>query len=183
MQPVSRTARHYDSTTIALHWATAVLVAGQWLGAQVIDWFPRGPLRVDMRSVHICLGVLLTAVLGARVVWRATRGRRLPAADHGLLHVLAKAIHWLLYGLMIAMVSVGMVLAWTRGDSIFNLFSIPMYDPGNHALADRVQDIHADIGWIILAVAGLHACAALLHRLFWHDAVLSRMLPGEGSGL
>lgn len=31
----------YDRTTIVYHWATALLVAVQWLGAQTIDWFPR----------------------------------------------------------------------------------------------------------------------------------------------
>ncbi|TLU70607.1 hypothetical protein FE263_21210 [Lichenicoccus roseus] len=111
MQPVSRSAHRYDSTTIALHWVTAVLVAAQWLGAQVIDWFPRGPLRVDMRSVHICLGLLLAILLACRLTWRATRGRRLPAAGRGLLHGVARATHWLLYGLMAAMLVVGMALA------------------------------------------------------------------------
>jgi cytochrome b561 len=127
--------------------------------------------------------VLLAAVLVVRIVWRLTRGRRLPAADQGLTHVLAKATHWALYALVAAMLLVGMALAWTRGDSLFNLFTIPAYDPGNKALASQMGDIHATIGWIILAVAGLHAAAALFHRFVWHDGVLARMLlgaPGRG---
>jgi cytochrome b561 len=163
--------------TIIFHWITAILVATQWLGAQTIDWFPRGPLRVDARSMHIVCGLLLTVILLARVVWRLTKGRRLPAADRGILHVIAKATHWALYALIAAMVVAGMALAWTRGDSIFNLFQIPAYDPGNRQLAEQVQDVHATIGWIIIAVAGLHALGALAHRYFWRDGVLGRMLP------
>jgi len=159
------------------HWTTAVLVATQWLGAQTIDWFPKGALRVDARSMHITFGLLLAMLLAARVIWRLTQGRRLPLADKGMLNVVAKATHWGLYALLAAMLLVGMALAWTRGDSIFNLFTIPAYDPGNRPLADQVQDIHATIGWLILALAGLHASAALVHRYLWHDAVLSRMLP------
>ena len=177
MQPVSRTATHYDTVTIIFHWITAILVATQWLGAQTIDWFPRGPLRVDARSMHIVCGLLLTVILLARVVWRLTKGRRLPAADRGILHVIAKATHWALYALIAAMVVAGMALAWTRGDSIFNLFQIPAYDPGNRQLAEQVQDVHATIGWIIIAVTGLHALGALAHRYFWRDGVLGRMLP------
>jgi cytochrome b561 len=177
MQPVSTTSRSYDATTIFFHWATAVLVVTQWLGAQTIDWFPRGPLRVDARSVHITFGVLLAALLVARLAWRMTAGRRLPLADKGALNVVAKGTHWTLYALLAAMVLAGMFLTWTRGDSLFNLFSIPAYDPGNRALADRVQDVHGTIGWIILAVAGVHAAAALVHRYLWHDGVLARMLP------
>ena len=154
-----------------------MLVVTQWLGAQTIDWFPRGPLRVDARSVHITVGVLLAALLAARVLWRVTGGRRLPLADRGAVNLVAKGTHWGLYALLTAMVLVGLFLAWTRGDSIFNLFSIPAYDPTDKALPDQVQDVHATIGWLILALAGLHAAAALVHRYLWHDAVLARMLP------
>ena len=177
MQPVSTNARSYDRATIAFHWATAILVVGQWLGAQTIDWFPRGSLRVDARSVHIVAGVLLAALVAARLLWRVSGGRRLPLADKGALNLLAKGTHWGLYALLIAMLGVGLFLEWTRGDSIFNLFTIPAYDPGNRALADQVQDVHATIGWLILALAGLHAGAALVHRYVWHDGVLGRMLP------
>lgn len=37
--PVSPNALRYDVRTIAFHWATVVLVAAQWVLAQVIDDF------------------------------------------------------------------------------------------------------------------------------------------------
>jgi len=177
MQPVSLDAKRYDNVTILLHWATAVLVIEQWLGAQIIDWFPRGALRIDARSVHITLGVLLALILLGRMLWRCSRGRRLPAADSGFLGLVAKATHLGLYGLLAAMVLGGLALTWTRGDSLFNLIAIPAYDPADRELADQVQDIHAAIGWIILALAGIHAAAALVHRYLWRDGILARMLP------
>ena len=177
MQSVSPHARSYDRTTIALHWITATLVAVQMIGAYTIDYFPRGALRVDARSVHIVLGTLLALVLVIRIGWRSTRGRRLPLADVGLLNLLAKGTHWALYGLLAVMVCVGLLLTWARGDSLFNLVSIPPLDPGNRALAHNVQEVHLVIGWTIVAVAGLHAAAALVHRYIWHDGVLARMLP------
>ena len=134
MQPVTPGAAHYDRRTIWLHWLTAGLVVSQWVGANVIDWFPRGPLRVDARSVHITLGLALLAVFAARVVWRATQGRRLPAADRGALHVVAKATHWGMYALLAVILILGVFNVWVRGDSIFNAFTIPAYDPGNKAL-------------------------------------------------
>jgi cytochrome b561 len=164
---------------MAFHWATAVLVVCQWLGAQVIDWFPRGPLRVDARSVHITVGVLLAALLVGRIAWRLTRGRRLPLADAGVLNVVAKGTHRVLYLLLIAMVSLGVFLTWARGDSLFNLFSIPVFDPANKALSHQVQDLHNLVGYLILGLAGLHAAAALVHRFVWKDGVLGRMLPGR----
>jgi cytochrome b561 len=179
MQPVSPAATRYDTTTIVFHWVTAILVAEQWLGAQIIDWFPKGAPRIDGRSVHIICGVLLAMILLSRVVWRVTQGRRLPLADGRMLNLVAKATHWGLYALLAAMVVVGMALTWTRGDSTFNLFTLPAFDPANHAPADQVHDVHVTIGWIIVGVAGLHASAALFHRCVWHDGALGRMLPSS----
>ena len=167
----------YDRRTIFFHWATALLVVAQFVGAWTIDLFPRGALRVDARSAHICTGALLAAILIARVIWRVTGGRRLPAADKGALHVAAVATHWGLYALLLAMVSVGLLLAWVRGDNLFNLFSIPAYNPANKALRGEVQDLHATIGWVIVGLVGLHAAAVLAHRYLWHDGILSRMMP------
>jgi cytochrome b561 len=178
MQPVSRDATQYDSTTIAFHWAVFLLVAFQWIGAQTLFLFPRGPLRVDARSMHIVFGIVLGALLIARMIWRATGGRRLPAADSGPLHVAAKATHYALYLLLIAMVIVGIFLAWTRGDSLFNVFTIPAFEGGDRALAHSVQGVHAKIGWAIVALVGLHAAAALFHRIVWRDGVFGRMIPG-----
>ena len=181
MQPVSEASNHYDLRTIVFHWATAVLVVLQFVVAWTIDAFPSGPLRVDARSVHITLGTLLAMLLIGRLWWRATGGRRLPAADAGVAHVVAKGTHWSLYLLLLAMVSVGLFLTWVRGDSLFNAFSIPSFDPGNKALRHDTQEVHAAIGWVILALAGLHATAALVHRYLWRDGVLARMLPGRST--
>ena len=174
MQPGSPAATRYEAATIAFHWLTALLVVGQWVGAQVIDWFPPGPLRVNARSVHIVAGALLAALLLARVGWRATRGRRLPLADGAALSVVAKGTHWTLYGLLATMVALGFLLTWARGDSLFNLVTIPRLGLADHDTADQLQDWHNAVGFMILVLAGLHAAAALLHRYAWKDLVLVR---------
>jgi cytochrome b561 len=177
MQPVSLAATRYDATTIVFHWAVAALVAIQWFGAQIIDWFPSGPSRIDARSVHIAGGVLLALILLGRIVWRLTAGRRLPSAEGGIVGLIAKAAHCGLYGLLVLMVMLGMALAWARGDSIFNLFSLPPIDPGNKALSHQIGGLHGTIGWLIVALVGLHATAALWHHYVRGDGVLRRMLP------
>jgi cytochrome b561 len=166
----------YDTTTIVFHWVMAILLLIQWLWAQIIDWFPRGPLRVDARSFHITLGMLLVALLTARIIWRLTKGRHLPPSDSGILGQISKATHLSIYFLLAAMMLVGVALTWVRGDNIFNLFHIPAYDPGDHALRDQVQEVHAAIGWVIVAIAGVHTVAALGHRYILRDSVLNRML-------
>ncbi len=180
MQPVTDAAR-YDRRTIWLHWLTAGLVVAQWLGAQTIDWFPSGPWRVDARSLHITGGLVLLTIFALRVVWRATDGRRLAAADRGALHVVAKATHWGLYALVALTIALGIMNVWVRGDSIYNLFTIPSIAPGDKALRGMIEDWHGTAATLILALAGLHAGAALVHRYVWKDGVLGRMLIARSS--
>ena len=176
MQPVDRAATRYDRTTITLHWLTALLVVAQWCIAKMIDWAPRGDPRVPMRSLHLTVGVILVVLIGFRLIWRATEGRRLPAADPGPLHVVAKATHWGLYALIVATLVLGVMLWWSRGDTWFFVFSLPKLDPTNKPLNDFFDTWHPTLATAILYLAGLHALAALTHRFLWKDGVLGRML-------
>jgi len=178
-QPAETQGLRHDPTTIALHWISAVLVAVLWTIGQTVDFFPNGPLRIDYRSVHITLGIILGVVLLTRLAWRLMWHETLPPIDHGLLLSLARITHWALYVLMIVAVGLGIANVWVRGDSIFNLFQMPAYDPENRALRHLVGDWHAFAANAVLIVAGLHAAAALFHHYILRDATLRRMLPWE----
>lgn len=169
--PVDR----FDSTTIRLHWLTAILVILLWVSAQVIDYFPKGTPRITMRSIHITLGVTLALVVAYRMWWRRRYGRRLPPASSGAQQFLSHTIHTALYTLLLVELALGFSNAWVRGDSIFTLFTIPAFDPGNAALRDLVENLHGLVANIILSVAGLHAAAALAHHFVWRDGVMRRM--------
>ena len=173
MSPVTDTKLHYDRTTIFLHWAVVILVALLWGVAQIIDFFPRGPLRVNVRSLHIALGVALAGVMVVRIVWRNGIGQVLPPASQGMMQTAARAIHHALYVLVCGEVLLGMTFAWVRGDSIFGWFSLPGYPP----LREIIGDLHEIGANLILITAGAHAAAALLHHFVLRDGVLLRMVP------
>lgn len=169
----------YDRATLAFHWLTAALVVEQWIGAHLIDDFAKGAPRIAARSVHISFGLILGLVLIARLVWRMTQGHKLPPANDGFLQFVAKATHWLLYALLVAIIPVGMFLVWAQGDSYFGLFSIPAFEAGNRVLPHNVGQLHKLLANTILIISGLHAAAALVHHFIWHDDVLRRMMPGR----
>lgn len=176
-RPAETQGLRHDPTTIGLHWMTALLVIVLWTIGQTVDVFPSGPLRVDYRSVHIVLGLVLGVALIARLAWRLTRPESLPPIDHGLLLFISRITHWLLYALLIIAVGLGIANVWIRGDAIFNLFRVPAYDPGNRALMHLVGGWHALAANALLIVAGVHAMAALLHHYVLRDATLRRMAP------
>ena len=166
----------YDATTMALHWTTAILVAALWAIGQTADWFPRGSaFKQGYWSTHVVLGFALAGVLAWRVAWRAGGGRGLPAADHGPLHLLAKATHYLLYMLLAGVVVLGIVNAFVRGYSIFGLH-LPQI--GDYALRGRITDWHGLVANVVLGLALFHAAAALVHQYVWRDGLLDRMIPG-----
>ena len=169
----------YDRVTIALHWLIALLVAGQWLGAHVIDWFPWGPLRVDARSLHIVGGVLVGGLMLVRLGWRVTSGRHLPPEGPALADLAARGVKAGLYLLVFAIVAIGVALALTRGDNLFGLIQLPGLGAdtreARHALSEQIVEYHELAANLILAVAGFHAAAALVHHFWFKDGVLRRM--------
>ena len=170
-------AMTYDRLSIGLHWLTAALVVVLWTLGQTIDFFPKGAPKMDARSVHITLGATLALVLLVRIPWRLSAGRRLPLANSGPLGITAKLVHYGLYLLVAATVVLGVLNAWQRGDTLFNLYTIPKLVPGDVALRRTLQGLHGDFADVVLIVAGLHAAAALTHHYLLRDGVLRRMLP------
>ena len=175
-----REPRH-ARTTIALHWLTAILIVALWSIGQTIDFAPRGSIRVDYRSLHMLLGVLLGIVIVIRLVWRIAKGGMLPDIQRGWVLLASRATHWLLYALIVSAVALGVLTAWTRGDSVFNVFNIPQFYPGDRATAHLVGGWHALCTNAIMIAGVLHTGAALFHHFVLRDATLRRMLPwGEG---
>lgn len=169
---MERTLR-YDRKTITLHWWTAVLVIGLWVMGRTTGWMPRGPLRVDVWSVHILLGLVLAGVVIARIGWRTTRGRRLPPARHGIRHAIAVIVHWLLYATLIGVTGLGIANVFGHGFPMFNGTRLPKI--ADQQLCDWIAHWHDLAANIIAVLVAVHVAGALYHRFFERDDVLARM--------
>lgn len=165
----------YDRTSQRLHWVTAALVVLLWTLGQCIDFFPTGMPRTIARSLHICTGVALAIVVALRLRWLSQPRRFAPPAVPGLLGLVATWTHRALYVLVGLVVLLGMLNAWERGDSIFDLFRIHAMIPGNKPLRALLENLHAWAANLLIGVAALHAAAGLYHRLVLRDDVLQRM--------
>lgn len=170
---------NYDNVAIALHWTTALLVIVQFALAISWDSFSK-PTRQAMETLHISLGVLLTAVILARIAWRLVPGHQRSSLQAGWVRLASKGVHYLLYAMLVAQAALGFGFRWAQGHPVefFGLFGIPgPYGELARPVRRQLHQLHEWIGWTIVIIALLHALAALYHHHVLKDRVLRRMLP------
>ncbi len=112
-----------------------------------------------------------------RIVWRLTAGRRLPGVGSPVVRTLAAAVHVGLYLLLGTVVALGIANAFNRGIDLYGLGRLPQL--GDPTLKKSLTQAHGLAANILIALAGLHASAALAHHYLWRDGVLRRMRPGS----
>ena len=172
---------NYDNVAVALHWATALLVVTQFALAETWDWFAK-PTQGSMQGLHMSFGVVLTLVIVARLVWRLMPGHQISSLEIGWVRIAAKAVHYLLYGLLVVAVALGFAVQWSRGHPV-NLFGLGIpgpFGPFARPVRGLLKELHNYVAWAIIIIAAGHAAAALYHHYVLKDRVLKRMLPGYG---
>jgi cytochrome b561 len=163
----------YDRPTIVLHWLTAVLVTVQWLIGRTTGLMARGPLRVDIWSIHVLLGICITVVFIARIAWRWRRGRRLPGVGTPAERAAAMVVHVGLYVVLGIVLALGVANTIVHGFPLFNVLAVP----GKQDMATilRVNAWHGLAANVFAALVLLHTLAALFHHYVQRDDVLRRM--------
>ena len=176
----------YGLVAVLLHWLVAVTVIGLFaLGLWMVeltyydDWYRTAP------NLHKGVGVMLFLVMVARLLWRFYDPP--PAPEPGLRPIerrLAPIVHGLLYALLFAVMLSGYLISTADGRAIdvFGLFQVPATLSGLPNQADLAGDIHLALAIAVIALAGLHALAALKHHLIDRDRTLLRMLARPGLG-
>lgn len=169
---------HYDGVARALHWGMALLILIVFAMGLLVDAFPK-TWEHGIVETHKVLGVAILLLVVLRFGWRLSH--RPPASEpiNPLIDRGAGLAHWGLYGLMVAVPVVGLVYAVLRGQGIdFGLFSLaPIMEP-NRELGRTVRKVHELAAYALIALAGIHALAAIWHHLIRKDGTLRRMLPG-----
>ena len=168
----------YDNVAVSLHWLTAMLVLSQFSLAITWEWFTR-PTRHLMIVAHMSFGIILSVVIVARVVWRLLRGHRVQPVVSGWTETASKAVHYLLYAMLVGEAVLGFLLRWAGDESMsfFGLLIPPPFAPYSKAAHHQIGELHELNGYAIVILAAAHAVAALYHQYVLRDGVLSRMLP------
>jgi cytochrome b561 len=177
----SAAAPAYTVTARVLHWVTALVIALAIPLGLIIrnDW--GGPLQNSLYGLHESLGLLLIALVLARIVHRSTNPPlRLPQDIPALQRFAAEATHVGLYVLLVAQPLVGWIAVSASGMpvTVLGLLALPPIAPENRALSEQLFELHGLIGFAIAGLVAMHIGAALYHHLVRKDRILMRMITG-----
>lgn len=170
----------YTRTAILLHWATALLIFAAFpLGVYMHD-LPLSPHKLKLFSWHkwIGIGILLLAIL--RVLWRSShRPPPLPDTMPRREKIAAHGMHYLLYGLILAVPVSGWLMSSAKGFQTvwFGVLPLPDLVGKNKELGDLLREAHETLNFLMLGLVLAHAGAALKHHLIERDDILARMIP------
>jgi cytochrome b561 len=171
---------HYGTTAKALHWTVVALLVVQYSIGWLMPDVHGGPPGVPM-IWHISIGTVILALVILSLFWRLTH----PVAPETSLprwqRIMSKAMHWILYVLVLLTTLSGWLFASARGWSVswFFMAPLPMLTSGNRELVKVLDGWHQNFMWALLIVTGLHIAAAFVHLFYYRDGVMRRMLPGE----
>lgn len=178
----------YGAVAQSLHWLVVVLVILAWVLGVSDDLLPKGPAREAGLYIHITAGLLVIVLTFVRLLWRTADPS--PPAENtefgdwsfaGWMGLGARLAHFGLYVLLVAAPLVGIAVQFARGRGlpVFGLFEIASPWPADRAFARNLKGIHELLAHGLLALAALHAAAALVHHWVFGDRTLARMLPGS----
>ena len=172
----------YTLTARLIHWLVAIVVVGMFiLGLWMVDLGYYDPWRKDAPEIHKAVGILLFGLMLFRVFWRAVKGAPAPEDSHSSLeHIGAHIAHLALYGLLFSIMISGYLISTADGRdiSVFGLFHVPGFGAFFDNQEDLAGDIHYVLAIIVIALAGIHAVAALKHHFIDKDRTLMKMIVG-----
>ena len=173
---VKNTLTEYGLISKFLHWVSAILLCAQIpLGFYLVD-LDFGPERLDIENVHVIVGLSLFYIVILRLLYKMFNPtpRLQPSIFKGQ-KFLAKLNHVLLYVTILSITSSGILKKLFDGETLIIFFKeIEIQE--NFELTELFYDIHVFSNYLIILLIIIHVMAVTIHKLFFNDNLLKKML-------
>ncbi len=178
------TQTSYGSVSILMHWISALAVVGLFgLGIYMVELTYYDPLYNRLPFLHKSIGLLHALVFAFWVGWRLANPWPAPVPGTGALETrAARLAKHAFYWLIALVIASGYLIPTADGApiSVFGWFEVPALVTGLPRQEDLAGAIHRYAAYALLALAAVHAAAALKHHFVDRDATLRRMLGMSG---
>lgn len=174
------TPSSYGAISILLHWSSAAAVVGLFgLGVYMVELTYYDPLYNRLPWLHKSIGLAHALVFAAWVGWRLANPWPNPVAGTRAFDArLSRLIKHVFYWLTALIIASGYLIPTAAGApiSVFGWFELPALVSGLPRQQDLAGAVHRYAAYGLIALAALHAAAALKHHWIDRDATLRRML-------
>ena len=174
-------SRRFHRISIALHWVTVLLILVQFTSAWLHEAADEnGRLAAAILATHRASGMLTWIVVLVRLVWRQGFAHLPPFPEDmsKLQQSITTANEYSLYVLLFTQPITGLSRVLFRGESFgLLIWQVPALLQPDPEIRNFFLAAHEFGAKALLVLVGLHAGAALFHRLVLRDGVLNRMLP------
>jgi cytochrome b561 len=173
----------YSAPARLLHWLIAILILVMAVTGLVMAERAEAniwdSLTNNLYASHKLLGLIVLGLVVVRLLYRLIWGR--PADEPTISpfqRFASHAVHWSIYVLLIAIPLGGWIgVSLFPALDVFGLFQIPALTAPDQALSKQVLWVHGIAAYVLFALVGIHAVAALYHHIVRGDGVLVRMMP------
>ena len=173
---VTNTITEYGIISKVLHWLSAIILFIQIpLGFYLVD-LDFGEQRITIEDLHVTLGLIIFYIIIIRLINNIFNST--PKLDPSIFKgqkFLAKMNHILLYIAILSITISGILKKLFNGETLTIIFREIQINE-NFELADQFYDIHIFSNYTILVLIGIHVMAVIVHRLFFKDNLLKKML-------
>ena len=168
----------YHPFSIFFHWFVFILVVAAFIVIELKGQFPKGSEPRELcKTVHGVIGQLIFLTMAIRLIFRFAYGVPKPTNPKPVFISLAKAMHWLLYALLLISPIFG-ILYFQYGGKEIHFFGLvwPQLVTPNSEMKKLAEGIHEFLGNSLYFLIALHALAGLWQHYIVKDDTLRRML-------
>ncbi len=170
------------------HWSSALIILGLLFLGFYMTSLSFSDFTLKLYLWHKSFGLLVLGLFVTRLLFLFALGKPKACPDHNLWErILARVIHFALYGALLLMPLSGWVMS-SAGDYTVQFFGIHLPDivQKDEALYERAKAFHEILSFLLIGSIALHGLGAFKHHFIDADDTLKRMTSisfGVKSGL
>jgi cytochrome b561 len=170
----------FGLVTRLIHWVTMILVIGMLALGLRLESMEPGLDNLWLYGLHKTSGFLVLALIVLRIVWHVASPPPRPIGPPGPAVILARAVHWAFYLLLIAIPLSGWAGSSATGIDVMiaDRWIVPPLVEASEAAEAFWFGVHGILTKLLIGLIILHMLGAI-RREMAGDGTLTRMIRGR----